>query len=615
MGAVSRVELGGHRPRTGSLRSIKVKLVLGIMTLTIVITAAVGAASYFIMAEQVFENQKTMLFATAVAVARNTDHEVEELGQEVERIAGSDSVEWYSKNLQSATLWREFEDHAVNFSSLSYVNEAGEEKVKLLQGQPNYDLEDVSSLSTYLLADKHPKMLHRSSPYLSTLINVPALDFFYKHLDYFDDTVGVIRATVPLARFSSEALQQALGTDGFIVILDEKGHIVFGPDVATIGSKFDSSLHTDSRLLEGLKESKTLFGEVQLHDEPVFVSLVTALVSDWKILVVLPKGEFTAPLRQLRHNIVLISLIVVLLSSLLSYLLGRSITNPIIALTRVTSNFFGGGEQSERMEVRGSDEVGVLAKSFNEMLDRLQVTQEALAQNNAQLERTNIELDQFAYVVSHDLKAPLRAIANLSSWIEEDIDEALDEDTRKQFELLRGRVRRMEALINGVLEYSRIGRVAVEVETVDTQKLLEETVDSMPMPEGFAIDIDPDMPALPTSRVRFGQVFANLISNAVKYTDRQDGRVKISVQDAGDFYQFTVADNGPGISPHFHEKIFGIFQTLIAKDKFESTGVGLSLVKKIVEDEGGTIVVESEEGQGASFHFTWPKHPKEKLAA
>ncbi len=232
-----------------------------------------------------------------------------------------------------------------------------------------------------------------------------------------------------------------------------------------------------------------------------------------------------------------------------------------------------------------------------------------LAQTTAVLKKRNQELDQFAYVVSHDLKAPLRAIANLSTWIEEDLSDKLTDETQHQMNLLRGRVHRMEALIEGLLQYSRVGRINNTKESVNVSKLLGEIIDSLAPPPTFTVEVSPGMPLLFTERLLLGQVFSNLIGNAIKHNRRTDGRVHISVQDLGDFYEFAVADNGPGIAPQYHEKIFVIFSTLEARDKVENTGIGLSLVKKIVENQGGTIQVESRDGEGATFRFTWPKPP------
>ncbi len=234
-----------------------------------------------------------------------------------------------------------------------------------------------------------------------------------------------------------------------------------------------------------------------------------------------------------------------------------------------------------------------------------------LGRVNAALEDRNKELEQFAYVASHDLKAPLRAIANLSEWIEEDLAGQLPEENQQQMRLLRGRVHRMEALINGLLEYSRVGRTQTTTERVVVADLLAEVLDSLDPPDSFTIHIAPDMPTLMTKRLPLRQMFANLISNGIKHHDREDGQIHISVEEQEDWVEFAVTDDGPGIDPEYHHKIFAIFQTLQARDTKENTGVGLAIVKKIVETEGGSIRVDSTEGAGATFYFTWPKHASE----
>ncbi|MGB3510766.1 MAG: PAS domain S-box protein [Microcoleaceae cyanobacterium] len=226
----------------------------------------------------------------------------------------------------------------------------------------------------------------------------------------------------------------------------------------------------------------------------------------------------------------------------------------------------------------------------------------------AMLEKRNQELDQFAYVTSHDLKAPLRAIANLSEWLEEDLNDLLDEDTKHQMDLLRGRVHRMEDLINGLLQYSRVGRIKVKREEIDVGKLLDEVSEFIDKPSEFNVSVVGEMPTLiAAEKLPLEQVFTNLITNSIKHHNRPDGTVKISVEDKGKFYEFVVADDGPGIAPEYHQKVFVIFQTLEARDKTENTGIGLSIVKKIIDTQGGIIILESQVGQGTTFKFTWPK--------
>jgi PAS domain S-box-containing protein len=259
------------------------------------------------------------------------------------------------------------------------------------------------------------------------------------------------------------------------------------------------------------------------------------------------------------------------------------------------------------------------AANLQAYADELAALNTMLRSTNATLSERNRELDQFTYVVAHDLKAPLRAIANLSSWIEEDLAGDLSPESQKHMQLLRGRAQRMEALLNGLLDYSRIGRIEAPIETIDITKLLSDVVETIQPPSTFQIDIAPDMPVLQGRRLFLQEVFLNLIENAVNHHVTKVGTVKISVEDQDDRYEFAIADDGQGIDPRFHNKIYTIFQTLQSRDTHESPGVGLAIVRKIVEIEGGTIHLDSAVGKGATFRFTWLKQPllqsKQSLAS
>lgn len=233
-------------------------------------------------------------------------------------------------------------------------------------------------------------------------------------------------------------------------------------------------------------------------------------------------------------------------------------------------------------------------------------TAEKLAKYTEELELKNKELDQFAYIVSHDLKAPLRGINNLSLFIEEDLGNNLDESIKENFEMMRGRVKRMELLINGILDYSRAGRVKQVVETFELKPMLDELVNSLSVDEKFKIIIPKDLPSITAERISFEQIFTNYISNGIKYNNNSEPTIIVSYKVNNDMYEFCIADNGEGIDEQFHEKVFVIFQTLQSRDTYESTGVGLAIVKKIVEDKGGKVWIESEKGKGAKFYFSWP---------
>ncbi len=228
-------------------------------------------------------------------------------------------------------------------------------------------------------------------------------------------------------------------------------------------------------------------------------------------------------------------------------------------------------------------------------------------QNQADLEQRNRELDSFVYVVSHDLKAPLRAVANLSEWIEEDLTGSLTIANQERMTLLRSRVHRMESTIDGLLDYARVGCTNETHELVMVAQLLAEIVDALAPPPTFKIAIAQNLPTLYTKRLPLSQVFANLISNGIKHHDRIDGTIHIGIAEHRDCYEFAIADDGAGIEPEYHDRIFTIFQAVNPQKRSDSTGIGLAIVKKIVEAEGGTIWLESQIGRGTTFYFTWPK--------
>lgn len=244
---------------------------------------------------------------------------------------------------------------------------------------------------------------------------------------------------------------------------------------------------------------------------------------------------------------------------------------------------------------------------------RLQIEHKAeeLTRLTRDLEQSNRELDQFAYVASHDLKAPLRGIANLITWIEEDIGDRITGESREHMHLLKGRVNRMEGLIEGVLAYSRAGRVRERIETVDVGALIAETVELLAPPATMTVSIAPGMPTIRSERTPLQQVFINLIGNAIKYSGRDDARIDIRAQPDGEnCHRYTVADNGMGIAPQYHEKVWEIFQVLAPRDRVEGTGIGLSVVRKLVETRGGRAWLESQPKRGTAFHFTWPNRPR-----
>ena len=261
-------------------------------------------------------------------------------------------------------------------------------------------------------------------------------------------------------------------------------------------------------------------------------------------------------------------------------------------------------------------------KRYEQELEDLNASlEERVRDRTAELERSNRELDQFAYVASHDLKAPLRAITLLAEWITEDAAPLLPPTSLAHLAKLNGRVRRLDKLLSDLLDYSRAGRISSDPEQVDTRQLVKSTVDLLNLPPGFTVLVDESLPTIYTVRVPLETVFRNLIQNAYKHHNHPErGCVSITAAPAaiehpldeleqgknGPVFEFAVADDGPGIAPEYHERVFKLFQTLQPRDQVEGSGMGLSVVKKTVESRGGTVRLVSQAGSGATFYFTWP---------
>lgn len=309
----------------------------------------------------------------------------------------------------------------------------------------------------------------------------------------------------------------------------------------------------------------------------------------------------------------------VMVAAILSWLSSRHVLRHLSQLAR-SSIEFAKGDWNMRVEPGGGRELQQVGEAFNYMALTLQQEHDRLLANEADLENqvsartaelqdaneelkwSNEELQKFAYIVSHDLKAPLRAISNLIVWIVEDIH--AKKDVSKYINLLCKRTTRMEDLIEGLLEYSRVGRMHTEMVDVDTNDIIEKLKEDYPS-NATRVIVGSTLPTVRANKMRLGQVFANLIGNGFKHhNDPNNAIINISCSEDLDKYIFCIADNGPGIDSRFHKKIFEMFQTLKPKDELESTGIGLTIVKKIIEDMDGEIWVESSLGQGAKFYFS-----------
>jgi signal transduction histidine kinase len=346
------------------------------------------------------------------------------------------------------------------------------------------------------------------------------------------------------------------------------------------------------------------------------------------VAVVQPIEEAYASVWRMRTILLAGLSIAILLAVFIALVSARKAIRPLSHLIEQTRQIASGDYHIVPQEQHYT-EVDELTDDFNRMVQALKTRETALRENEQEirqlnatleervtrrtyeLEAANKELRSFAYVVSHDLKAPLRGISRLAHWIVEDYADAIDEKGREMSALLINRVKRMDDLIEGILQYSRVGRLETEQETLDLTDLLQAIIDSLAPPEDLHIEIASELPVIVGERIRIMQIFQNLLSNAIKFMDHVNGRITVGGEEHDAFWKLWVTDDGPGIDPKYHERIFKIFQTLRPRDEQENTGVGLAIVKKIIDLYGGEIWLESEVGKGCTFVFTLPK--KERM--
>ncbi|MEY8850065.1 ATP-binding protein [Psychroserpens sp. XS_ASV72] len=277
----------------------------------------------------------------------------------------------------------------------------------------------------------------------------------------------------------------------------------------------------------------------------------------------------------------------------------------INSLKRVidTLKFYNLPDQKEAsIELDGLKLVDFIDSQTKEIVEMNKQREKLLSE----LAHQNQELSDYAHMVSHDLKSPLRSIDTLTSWFKDDYQEKLDEDGVKSLNLIRENVEKMDTLINGILEYSTIGKNQMDIYDVNIDQLIKDILSSLQIPNHITVSTM-DLPIVRGDRYRLQQLFQNLITNAITYNDKSKGVIEIGVKDKMDFWEFYISDNGKGIAAEYYDKIFKTFETL--ENDTKSTGIGLAIVKKIVDLYGGDIWLTSEIGKGTSFFFTLKKQP------
>ena len=349
-------------------------------------------------------------------------------------------------------------------------------------------------------------------------------------------------------------------------------------------------------------------------------------IMQWVLVAEIDEKEALAPLWKIKFLLISIIIVTLILAWLIGIFIGGLISRPIHMLHK-GSEAIGAGNLDYKVGTDAKDEIGQLSQAFDKMTEDLKKTTTSITNLNKEiaerkkaeekqrilmedLETINKELDDFTYIVSHDLKEPLRSIDAFSKFIEEDYKDNFDEEGRNYFMRIRANAGRMQNLIEDLLEISRIERRENFLENVQPEELIDEVrfrLEYAIEQKNAEIIVRDRLPRIFCDRVRLTEVFLNLISNAIKFNDKPEPRIEIGSNQRGIFYEFYVKDNGLGIEKRYFDKIFEIFQRLEKREEYEGTGAGLTIVKKIVQMHCGKIWVESKIGKGTTFYFTIPR--------
>ncbi|MDD5070191.1 MAG: ATP-binding protein [Candidatus Omnitrophica bacterium] len=338
------------------------------------------------------------------------------------------------------------------------------------------------------------------------------------------------------------------------------------------------------------------------------------------MVIKIDTSEVFASGNRLKNVLIAISFVLLVMVVTMAVLISRSISNPIKKLT-LTAVRISEGNLNERASVIADDEISTLASSFNQMADRLieaknkvEEEREKIKEQKKMLEKVNHELDSFVYTASHDLRAPLRGVSSFASFLIEDSLDKLDDEGKTYLEGIRRGANRMSKLIDDLLTLSRMSRINNPYEQVNMNEIVSSVLERIEFDiKDYNVDIifERNLPVVNCDKIKISEVFLNLINNAIKFSSKNNPdrpRVEIGYNDMKGYFDFFIKDNGIGIEPKYHKQIFGIFKRLHSEKEYDGTGAGLSIVKRIIEDHGGDIWVDSEYGKGSVFHFSLPKN-------
>ncbi|HLP35953.1 ATP-binding protein [Lacibacter sp.] len=390
---------------------------------------------------------------------------------------------------------------------------------------------------------------------------------------------------------------------------------LLGKQVVLYVGNADGSLWSDLRTaVDGLPATpgvdKALI-TYKRNSRPYLAAQTLVHNTQWKVMVTMPEANMLQPAKEFLKIAISSALLLLIIGIVLTWLLSRSITKPLDKLA-IAARRIAKGDFSQTVELKRADELGVLSHAFNVMAKEVNDTQKNLeaivAKRTTQLEQANKELEAFSYSVSHDLRAPLRAVSGYATMLREDHGTTLNEDGKRIADAIVTNARMMGQLIDDLISFSRISKKETEVQEVNMQQLVEQVVAELKAqrPEKNYRFIMHALPVCKTDQLLIKQVWLNLVDNAMKYSSLQDQPViEIGATHTNGKVEYYVKDNGVGFDMKYSDKLFGVFQRLHRQDEFEGTGIGLALVKRIVDRQNGSLRAEGKVGEGAVFAFSF----------
>lgn len=615
-------------------KSIKTRIIVLQIGLVLSVAGCLGIISYMITFSSLRDSQEQSLRYLAAHTGEEINIFIANKEQSIEKIGNAEAVTNYLKKQQENFLVGYFERFMREFNALSYVNDEGMEEVKVINGRVVTEFSNISNSVIFQRASNTPNKTVSSYSPFSPEINGPCIEFCFLSKNFFDEFVGFISGKVSIIAIVTDVQGfKEENQSAFTLLLDSSGTILACQDKDKILKKVVIKGTDSESVIAGMKAMKHGFGRAIISGVDGYIAYSPIPGLNWVVVTVLPYQQFVAKLYTLRNTMILVGLTILIAGTALSLFLATDMTQPILELVDRTA-LIAKGDFSQRVDIKSKDEIGALAESFNSMTENLQKTttsmvnldreiverkkaEHALHDSNkglkAAVERLTIanrELSEFAHVAAHDLKAPLRAIGSLAGLLSVDYGDKLDEQGRRYLDMLVRRTERISELISGILRYSEVG-YENEKQQININDVIDEVIAETVSLKNIDIIKDTNFPTILCNRIHIIQVFQNLISNAIKFMDKPRGYVRLNCVEEGDFWKFSVADNGCGIEQKYFQKIFKIFQTLTRRDEMESTGIGLSVVRRIVEKYDGKIWVESEPEKGSTFYFTLPKQELE----